>query len=97
LLFAPPVLPFSLFFGLLSLALLGGGAYLIWAWFAGVVVSTGYLVSGIALVAFTFLGRSLVLLLRRPGDNEPAFTRECWAWNSKAFRWRGNCRWHTPV
>src|SRR4051812_43702711 len=76
MLFAPPVLPFSLLFGFLSLALLGGGSYLIWAWWEGVVIGTAYLVGGIAMVAVTFLGRSLVLLFRRSGYDEPEFTRE---------------------
>src|SRR3954467_12786732 len=65
MLFSPPVLPFSLLLGLLSFAVLGGGIYLIWAWFAGVVVGTAYLVGGLAMFAFTFLGRPLVLMLRR--------------------------------
>jgi pimeloyl-ACP methyl ester carboxylesterase len=67
------------FTGLLSLGLLGGGAYLIWAWYEGVVAETGWLVAGVALVALTFLGRPLVLLLvgRRPalGEEEPAQNR----------------------
>ena len=42
-----PTMPFGLPFlwllGLLSLAILGGGLYLLWAWYVGVVVGTGYL------------------------------------------------------
>jgi len=76
MLFSPPVLPFSLLLGLLSFAVLGGGIYLIWAWFAGVVVGTAYLVGGLAMFAFTFLGRPLVLMLRRRGYDEPEMTRE---------------------
>jgi pimeloyl-ACP methyl ester carboxylesterase len=68
------------FTGLLSLGLLGGGAYLIWAWYEGVVTGTGWLVAGVALVALTFLGRPLVLLLvgRRPApaEEEPAQARD---------------------
>ncbi|MCW3055533.1 MAG: alpha/beta hydrolase fold protein [Chthonomonadales bacterium] len=49
--------------GLLSLGLLGGGIYLGWAWYEGVVIGTGYLVSSIAMVLFSLLGRLLMLAL----------------------------------
>jgi len=49
--------------GLLSLAVLAGGPALLWAWYAGAVVGTGYLLGGLALVAWTLAGRWLMLLL----------------------------------
>lgn len=63
--------------GLLSLALLGGGGYLIYAWYTGIVVGTAYLVGGVLMVALSLLGRPLVLLLvGRPDADEPRMTRE---------------------
>ncbi len=41
--FAPFALLFTWLIGLLSLAVVGGGLYLLWAWYSGVVVGTGYL------------------------------------------------------
>jgi pimeloyl-ACP methyl ester carboxylesterase len=62
--------------GLLSLALLGSGAYLIWLWYVGAVVGAGYLAAGCASVIWTFAGRWIVLTLwRRPGADEPDGTR----------------------
>lgn len=61
--------------GLALLVLLGGGIYLVWAWWTGVVVGTAYLVAGLAMLAPTLLGRPLVLLLRRPGRDEPRLER----------------------
>jgi len=39
--FAPFPLLFTLLVGLLSTAVLGGGLYLLWAWYVGIVVGTG--------------------------------------------------------
>jgi len=44
--FAPFPLLFTWLVGLLSLVVLGGGVYLLWAWYVGVLVGTGYLVAG---------------------------------------------------
>lgn len=63
------------FTGLLSLGLLGGGIYLVWEWYEGNLVGREYLIAGILLVAFTFLGRPLVLLLvgrKNEADIPPA-------------------------
>lgn len=66
----------SLLVGLLSLALLGGGGYLLWAWYVGAVVGTDYLVASLAMLLWTFAGRRVVLaLFRRPGPDEPGETR----------------------
>jgi pimeloyl-ACP methyl ester carboxylesterase len=73
---AMPLAPlFIWLLGLLSLALLGGGVYLLWAWYVGVVVGTVYLVAGAVMIGLTFTGRLLVLLCRRPGSDEPADMR----------------------
>ncbi len=69
--FAPFPLLFSWLVGLLSLALLVGGAYLTWAWFVGVVVGTGWLVDGLAVLLWTFVGRWLVLRFHHRGLDEP--------------------------
>ena len=59
--------------GLLSLSLLGGGCYLIWAWYEGVVVGTMYLVSAIAMLLLSLLGRPLMLAVlgRKSGEPPP--------------------------
>src|SRR5579859_116309 len=57
--------------GLLSFALLGGGVYLIWAWYVGAVLGTGYLVAGLAMTLVTFVGRWIVLLFHPSGPDEP--------------------------
>lgn len=68
-------LPFSLLVGwlatLLTFALLGGGAYLVWAWYTGAVVGTVYLVAGVLMAVFTFVGRWFILLFRRTQPDEP--------------------------
>jgi pimeloyl-ACP methyl ester carboxylesterase len=69
--FAPLPLLFAWLVGLLSLALLVGGAYLVWAWYVGVVVGTAWLVGGLAMLLWTFVGRWVVLLFRRRGRAEP--------------------------
>ena len=71
-------LPFLLTWlvGLLSLGLLGGGAYLAYAWTTGVVVGTVYLVASLAMLLFSLAGRFIILaLLGRPGSDEPRLTR----------------------
>jgi pimeloyl-ACP methyl ester carboxylesterase len=70
--FMPFALLPTLLLGLLSLALLGGAGYLLWAWYVGAVVGTGYLAASLAMILWTFLGRWVVLsLLRGPGPDEP--------------------------
>ncbi|MBV9355685.1 MAG: alpha/beta hydrolase [Chloroflexi bacterium] len=69
--FAPFALVFSWLIGLLSLAVLGGGLYLLWAWYVGVLIGTGYLVGGLALVLWSLLGRILVLAFHPSGPDEP--------------------------
>lgn len=75
--YVPFLIPITWLVGLLSLALLGGGVYLLWAWYVGAVVGTAYLVCGLVATAWTFLGHRVVLLLmRRSGRDEPKATRD---------------------
>ena len=68
---APIFIPIMLLVGLLSLVVFFGGLYLVWAYVVGVLVGTAVLVGGIALIAFSLLGRYLaLLLLGRPGHGE---------------------------
>ena len=69
--FAPFPLVFTWLAGLASLAMLGGGAYLLYAWYIGAVVGTGYLVAGVLMTVITFAGRWLVLLFHPVGSDEP--------------------------
>jgi len=56
---------------LLSLALLGGGAYLVYEWYIGQIIETTWLVIGAIMLAWSVAGRWLVLLTRRRGGDEP--------------------------
>jgi len=69
--FAPFPLLFTWLVGLLSLVVLGGGVYLLWAWYVGVLVGTGYLVAGLVMTLLSFLGRWVVLLFHPRGTDEP--------------------------
>src|SRR5947208_14876230 len=69
--FAPFPLLFTWLVGLLSFAALFGGVYLLRAWYVGVLVGTGYLIGGLVLTAWTFLGRWLVLPFHPRGADEP--------------------------
>jgi len=57
--------------GILTFAVLGGGVYLVWAWYVGAVVGTGYLVAGLAMTLWSFFGRWIVLLFHPRGSDEP--------------------------
>jgi pimeloyl-ACP methyl ester carboxylesterase len=73
-----PLLPLLLLLlGLLSLALLGFGIFFIVAWFMGTLVGLAPIIAGTLMTLFSFLGRPIILmLLRRPGDDEPNQNRE---------------------
>jgi pimeloyl-ACP methyl ester carboxylesterase len=60
---------------LLSLALLGGGIYIVWAWITGTIVATSTLVYGIAMLAWSLLGRQIVLAFYPRGKDEPTAMR----------------------
>jgi pimeloyl-ACP methyl ester carboxylesterase len=70
-------LPFLLLWltGLVSLAILGGGAYVVWAWYVGELVATAWLVLGLAMLLYSVAGRYLVLLLRHGAEDEPKSER----------------------
>ena len=73
--FAPFPLLFTWLAGLLSVALLGAGVYLIWAWYVGVVVGTTYLMLGLVMTAWALLGRWVVLAFHPSGRDEPRSVR----------------------
>jgi pimeloyl-ACP methyl ester carboxylesterase len=56
---------------LLSVAMLVSGIWIVWAWIAGTVLATSTLVSGIAMLAWSLLGRQIVLALYPRGRDEP--------------------------
>lgn len=57
--------------GLLSVALLGSGAYILHQWYEGELISNRWLYLGIGLLLWSFLGFLPSLLLRRAGRDEP--------------------------
>ena len=61
--------------GLVSLAVLGVGGYLVWAWYAGELVATIWLVLGVLLLAWSFAGGRILMLMRRRGGDEPRTER----------------------
>lgn len=59
-------------FGLLSMAILGGGIYIVYEWYEGELIGTSYLVGGLMMILWSFGGRFISLaLLRRRGADEP--------------------------
>ncbi|BAU14483.1 alpha/beta hydrolase fold protein [Leptolyngbya sp. NIES-3755] len=57
--------------GLFSLALIGGGAYILRQWYVGELMSDRWLYLGIGLSLWSFLGFLPLLLFRRSGRDEP--------------------------
>ena len=72
---SPVTLPLGFLIGLISLAIFGGGVYLIAAWLLGVITGTIYLAAGVTMVLWTVVGRWLVLLTPQAGDDEPTSDR----------------------
>jgi pimeloyl-ACP methyl ester carboxylesterase len=74
-----PILPLPFLLGTLmsiaSVALLVGGLYIVWAWTVGTIVAVSTLVYGIAMVAWSVLGRQIVLLFYPRGADEPRALR----------------------
>jgi pimeloyl-ACP methyl ester carboxylesterase len=64
------------FFGLLSLALLFGGSYIVYEWWQGAVTSTAVMAAGIAMLAVAFLGRFIVLAFHRAGRDDPSWAHD---------------------
>jgi hypothetical protein len=60
---------------ILAVALLVGGLYIVWAWTVGTIVATSTLVYGIAMVAWSLLGRQIVLAFYPRGNDEPRALR----------------------
>ncbi|MBD2043499.1 alpha/beta fold hydrolase [Microcoleus sp. FACHB-672] len=72
MLFMPLNIPLIWLVGLLSTGILGGGIYILYEWYEGELVGMSYLLSGLAMVLWSFGGRFISLpLLRRPGNDEP--------------------------
>jgi pimeloyl-ACP methyl ester carboxylesterase len=58
--------------GLLSIGILGGGIYILYEWYIDELEGLSYLLSGLAMVLWSFGGRFIGLpLFRRPGTDEP--------------------------
>jgi pimeloyl-ACP methyl ester carboxylesterase len=71
--FMPPTFLIMWIIGLLSLALLSGGGYILYERWEGAVISTGILASGIAMLVVALLGRFLVLAFHRGGHDDPTW------------------------
>ena len=56
---------------LMTIAILGGGAYILYQWHEGELVSDRWLFLGIGLLLWSFLGFLPILLIHRPGRDEP--------------------------
>jgi pimeloyl-ACP methyl ester carboxylesterase len=56
---------------LVSIAILGGGLYILYEWYEGELVSDRWLYLGAGLLLWSFFGFLPILLLRRPGRDEP--------------------------
>ena len=69
--FAPFPLLLTWLAGIVTLAMLGGGAFLLWAWYVGAVVGTGYLIGGLVMTLLSLLGRWLLLLFHPRGSDDP--------------------------
>src|SRR4051794_15174078 len=61
--------------GLLSVAVLGAGVYILWAWYQGEVQSQIWLTIGIVMLLWSAAGRSLSGLFRRRGADDPRAER----------------------
>ncbi|WP_421729178.1 alpha/beta fold hydrolase [Brevundimonas sp.] len=83
-----PLIPLlKLVFGLLSLLILGTAAWLLWTWWEGYLIPAGdgaglifvrdawRLWTGLGLLAFSFMGRPIIMLLLARSDTDPSVAR----------------------
>jgi pimeloyl-ACP methyl ester carboxylesterase len=56
---------------LLTMALVGGGSYILYQWYEGELISDRWLYLSIAMLVWSALGFLPILLLHRPGQDEP--------------------------
>lgn len=56
---------------LVTIAILGGGAYILYEWYEGELVSDRWLYLGVGLLLWSLLGFLPILLLHRRGQDEP--------------------------
>ncbi len=62
--------------GLLSIALLGGGIYIVHQWYERELIERAWLILGLGMTIWSFVGfLPISLLLRRPGTDEPKAMR----------------------
>jgi pimeloyl-ACP methyl ester carboxylesterase len=70
--FFPILIPITWLVGILSIAALVAGGYVVWLWFTGVVIGTVYVVMAATLVLWSLSGRWIALaLLGSSGDDGP--------------------------
>ena len=62
--------------GLLSIAVLSGGGYILYQWQQGAAVSTVVVVLGVVMVLLTFFGRFVVLVFHRAGRDNPSWAHD---------------------
>jgi pimeloyl-ACP methyl ester carboxylesterase len=69
------ILPLPFLLGTLasifSVALLASGIYIIWAWYVGQLIATAWIVSSVAMLVWSFLGRQIVLAFYPRGEDDP--------------------------
>jgi pimeloyl-ACP methyl ester carboxylesterase len=61
--------------GLSSFAILGGGLWILWAWYVGELVGLAWIVTGSAMLLWSAAGRHLVLAFYPRGTDEPEVRR----------------------
>jgi cation transporter-like permease len=69
------MMPLSFLFmwitGLLSIGILAGGIYIVWAWYVGTLLAAAWLVAGVLMLASSVAGRWIVVLMHRAGSDNP--------------------------
>ena len=56
---------------LVTIALLGGGSYILYEWYEGELIDNRWLILSTVMLLWSFLGFLPILLFRRPGRDEP--------------------------